>query len=912
MLRLAGPGEGDAIVRRRAPLSEFDVENPDVGKVLATLTTRRLVTVDEGTVEVAHEALLREWPRLRSWVEEDREGRRLRAHLIEAASGWEAGGEDAGELYRGARLATAIDWTAEHSLELNELERRFLAESRAATDRESARQRMTNRRLRGLLAGTALFLALALVAGALALVQRGRAEDAAVAARTAATAAERSAVEATAQRLGAQALVQKDLDLTLLLARQGTDLDDSVLTRGNLLAALVRSPAAIGIARPLPGRLLRVFADPKGAYLVVGSNGEQGAILDPVSLETMRTFDGTGFLVGDTLVSVQEGTFVRVDPATGETETLFQPPDPDWCTFGGPPDMSEIALGACDGSSITTYDTESAALLLTVSPDQGWTFADVWYSPDGRLLTLDHEGPFDPAAFADPIRFTVRDPNTGEVIASVPSPDGMVPYAFSPDGASLALARADGGITVHDLQSGGSRDLHGRHNETLNSLDYSPDGRTIVSTGDDNVAIVWDVETGDIRETLRGHNGRVFGPAFSPDGKTVYTVSLDGSLLAWDLAGDRRLGRPFDAGEGAPVGIDPVPAFDVSPDGLLLAVAQAGGTVDILDAATFEVLHTVEVGAPGDVLEVAFSPDGSLMATTGRAGNVLLWDTSSWTVEAGPLEVPSTPQGFQAFGTAITFSPDGSLLAVGLQILGPEQPDAPPDGASEVVLWDVRTRETSGEPLGLDDSLDALDVAFSPDGSLLAATMDVFQGGKGDLNGGYARVWSIGDRSERFTVDVDSGYGRAAAVGFSPDGSLLATGGGNGEVRFFGTAAGEKQGRSVLANAGWVESIDFSPDGRTLVTAGTDSTTRLIDLDARAVIGAPLPGDDQVLWRALFTPDGVRVITVSEIHEGVAWGVSPDQWNRLACGIAGRQLSREEWTLFLPDLDYDPACAVGS
>jgi hypothetical protein len=109
-----------------------------------------------------------------------------------------------------------------------------------------------------------------------------------------------------------------------------------------------------------------------------------------------------------------------------------------------------------------------------------------------------------------------------------------------------------------------------------------------------------------------------------------------------------------------------------------------------------------------------------------------------------------------------------------------------------------------------------------------------------------------------------------------------------------------------------VESIDFSPDGRTLVTAGTDSTTRLIDLAARAVIGAPLPGEDQVLWRALFTPDGARVITISEIHQGVAWGVSPDQWNRLACGIAGRQLSQEEWTVFLPDLPYDPACAGGS
>ncbi len=466
MLRLAGPGEGDAIVRRRAPLSEFDAENPDVGQVLATLTTRRLVTVDEGTVEVAHEALLREWPRLRGWVEEDREGRRLRAHLIEAARGWESGGEDAGELYRGARLATAIDWTAGHSLELNELERRFLSESRAATDRESARQRRTNRRLRGLLVGTALFLVLALVAGALALVQRGRAEDAAVAAQTAATAAERSATEATAQRLGAQALVQKDLDLTLLLARQGTELDDSVLTRGNLLAALVRSPAAIGIARPATRAAAQGVRRSEGRLpggrleRRPGGDPRPGLPADDEDLRRQR-----GSLMGDTLISRPAGNVRPGGPGHGGDRDPLRAARSGLVLFGSPTDVSEIALGACDGSSITTYDTETAAPLLTVTPDEGWTFADVWYAPDGRLLTLDHEGPFDPAAFTDPIRYTLRDPNTGEVSTSVLSPDGMVPYAFSPDGTSLALGRADGGITVHDLQSGGARDLHGRHNE---------------------------------------------------------------------------------------------------------------------------------------------------------------------------------------------------------------------------------------------------------------------------------------------------------------------------------------------------------------------------------------------------------------------------------------------------------------
>ena len=94
LLRLADAGEQEfAFVRRRVPLEELDAERDEhAAAALAALTDSRLVTADEETLEVAHEALLREWPRLRGWLEEDAEGRRLHQHLIHAASDWEAGG----------------------------------------------------------------------------------------------------------------------------------------------------------------------------------------------------------------------------------------------------------------------------------------------------------------------------------------------------------------------------------------------------------------------------------------------------------------------------------------------------------------------------------------------------------------------------------------------------------------------------------------------------------------------------------------------------------------------------------------------------------------------------------------------------------------------------------------------------
>ena len=157
MLRLVGEGEGDAPVRRRAPLAELDLERDRAAaEVLARLVDSRLVTVSEGSVEVAHEALLREWPRLRDWIEEDIEGRRLRRQITRAAVDWDAAGRGRGELYRGVRLATALDWTADHALEVNELEREFLIRSREASEQETKRVRHINRRLRGLLAGIAL------------------------------------------------------------------------------------------------------------------------------------------------------------------------------------------------------------------------------------------------------------------------------------------------------------------------------------------------------------------------------------------------------------------------------------------------------------------------------------------------------------------------------------------------------------------------------------------------------------------------------------------------------------------------------------------------------------------------------------------------------------------------------------
>jgi hypothetical protein len=233
LLRLAASGETAEVVRRRAPLSEFDLDrDPDASRAMAVLTDARLVTVSEGTAEVAHEALLHEWPRLRTWLEDDAAGRKLHRHVTESSCVWDEAGRDPADLYRGARLTAALEWAESHDGDLNDLEREFLWASRTASEGEAVRARRANRRLRGLLAGVAVLLAVSLVIGELALTQRNRATKA--------------LTLADAGRLASDSRLDPDPQLAMLMAREAVHIHDSPETRSALFAALERTLAITG------------------------------------------------------------------------------------------------------------------------------------------------------------------------------------------------------------------------------------------------------------------------------------------------------------------------------------------------------------------------------------------------------------------------------------------------------------------------------------------------------------------------------------------------------------------------------------------------------------------------------------------------------------------------------------------
>jgi WD40 repeat protein len=885
MLRLADArDEGAAFVRRRVPLEELDPERDgEAAAALEVLVDSRLVTVDEGAVEVAHEALLREWPRLRTWLEEDVEGRRLHQHLIHAARDWDAGGRDAGELYRGARLASALEWSAGHEGELNDLERAFLGESRAEAEHEAEHQRHAIRRLRSLLAGLAALLALALVAGVVALNQRGDARDA--------------ARVADAQRLGVEALNQEALDRALLFARAAVRLDDSPATQGSLLSVLLRNPAMLGVVDHTFG-IFGTAISPDGKLIAVGDDIGNVLVYDAATrlplgspyriqsglIQNVRfSPDGKTLAVSYLDRSLREqraGMVDLIDPRTRKRRQHIElPPLPEPAPFvysdvAFLPNGHDLLVRTAHGDS----PNGPASPMFRVNRETG-TVEDRLqvgqHAPDfygsqtvgGRIfVTSMHDN-----------RTWEIDPDRMRVERSWPFGDAA--GAVTPDGRFFALGSRTGEGRLLDLSSGKIRALRGRHKGRILRMRFTPDGRTLVTGGTDGQVLVWDVERGSIAGRLKGHTDEVDGLDVTDDGRTLITGSPDTRAILWDLAGDRRLdrrfptGRPFELDFGAR-------GISVSPDGRTLALTHSDGTVDLIDTATLRRRATLRAqDAPATAVD--FSPDGRLLAVSGFGRRITLWDARSLT-QVGEFK------GLTGDAHALAFSPDGTLLAAA---------EAHPDGpflTRPLRVWNVRRRALTAfhgqSALG--------SVAFSPDGRLIAAAAGA--------DGTQVRD----ARTGRLVARLQTGdFPRSVA--FSPDGALLFVGQYDGRGRLLSTDSWKPVGHPLVAHTGRINSAEFTPDGRRLVTAAADGTGVLWDVKSQRPVGPHLVLAPNTYASAALSPDGGRLFAVSTHGDGLSFGMSTDDWKRHACAVAGRELTAAEWQAALPGRPYEHVCSAG-
>jgi len=915
-LRLAGPGEGRSVVKRRVPLAEFETEHsPEVAKLLDVLARRRLITLDESSVEITHEALLREWPRYQDWLDEDQQGRVVQAHLAVSAREWAERDRDAAELYRGARLSAASDWAAHHDAELNPTEREFLAAGRTQHQAQM-------RRLRGLLVGAVLLLVVAAVAGAIALSQRDSA-------RRAATAEE-------AQRLGAQALLDKQVDQSLLLAREAVNLDDSAATRSDLFAALVRHPAAIGILQTPHGYGFDGIAvSPDGRTLAVGNDRGDLIFFNTRTRQRVGTFSlprdpesAACSFNGDTAVAFQpHGSLVAVaaggnsriwfvDPATSHAVGSMSVPTPTAgvSRLAFSPDGRTLVAGfASLGSGCPqTFSYRVQRFSVTSHSPIGvprridTTFYSVdglRYTPDGRDVV---------ASSYNDSRIVVLDATSWRVVRSYPTgPGGAAAIAISPDGRTLAIGYADGTLRFMSLNTGHLRTATASNSGGDFAVEFTLGGKTVVTTATDATPLVTDVRSGEAVETLTGHTGSVGREAVSPDGRTLYTSAADGKTIIWDLAGSRRFGRllsysPVAPGPAyGPYGAQSA-ALAISPDGHRLALTPTPtpgstdsspyrlhpATVELWDLQSLNAVGprlrgfrmVIGHGNPGGPEDIAFSPNGQLLAAGGAAGaSVAVWKVHTGRI-VGRFPLPPHPR---AHGGGLAFSPDGRTLASG-------------DGDHATVLWDLATGKATQLRLGRGFYDYTFTLAYNRDGSRLA-TAD------------YADrviLWDVRNRHRLRIIkgvngpssSSDPASSQPNALAFSSDGTMLATAGSDG-VAFWDSGTGHTAAPPIHI-VGGAHSIAFSPNGRTLAIDANDGV-ELWDLSTRQIIGAPLPGPAD---RLAFSPDGRTLVGTSFTGQAIIWNVTPAAWERQACQIAGRNLTRTEWAHFVGTKPYSRVC----
>jgi WD40 repeat protein len=406
----------------------------------------------------------------------------------------------------------------------------------------------------------------------------------------------------------------------------------------------------------------------------------------------------------------------------------------------------------------------------------------------------------------------------------------------------------------------------------LVSVGFARDG-AIVGRGVDSAVRVWDARSGAITDTFAAGAGLNLALA---DGRTVVAGAQDGTITAWDVDGARRLGSTF-RWRSPDAGCLTEPCIVIDRRGTLMAESSGNGTVGLVDLRTERPAGTLPPKTGPLVDALAFLPDGRTLVTGGVNGKAVLWDMRT------RAAVRTLRLGGHVWWAAA--SPDGKLLA--LQTQGQGQSSSRVD-VREVPSGRLAYRRNVSNGKG--------GLEFSRDGRMLAALGCCEPGST-------IEVWSARSGKELFSPRV---AGHATSIAFSPDSHLLAAGTEDGKVVLWDLAAGSPAGAPVDVATGPVEAISFSPDGRLFVASSDDGRATLWNPRTHKRLADAFPEEENSVPVARFTSRGDVVI--ENVRNTSRWPIDPQSWARFACRVAGRDLTRDEWTDLLPGRPYRSVC----
>jgi DNA-binding SARP family transcriptional activator/WD40 repeat protein len=901
MLRMSAlPDTGDPV---RVPVaSDVVADDPVRSNVTEMLVLSRLVTSDASSYQLAHEALVRAWPRLRRWLDEDRAGQRLWHHLALAASEWDDMGRPDGELYSGVRLEAAQQWLDSPTAEPTALEREFLTASvdrteseRRALQERAGRDRRLNRRLRGLLAAAVALLLAAVLTGVLA-VQGGR--DAARG---------RDQAEAAEARARHEALVDSSLGLrssnrgaAALLAVEAYRQRPDALAMSALLGSLTESPGFLGYGAvpydyvqgaPVPGTSRAVIAQgdrvrevdmdtgelgppfenpipATRAYSVVKVSGDGRRAAQLVfnqdqldrcgSYERLVEDDGKGC----TLLTVFDLASRR--PVLGPVQTPFSGGDLAINHTG-----SRVAVAGGFDGDLVTYDLDtghrSRILPGLPRPDGFYNVRDtaaVTFAGDSRLLLGSMRGPV-----------RVVDADSMRVRRTVNSPLGSSHNFLAPAGNELVVGTGDRGVVALDLRTGRQRWFtrfgadEGFGCQTFALAETSRQVFCGDSYGHITVRSLTNGQlTGENRDTQTGEVGDL-----AVTGGTL--VALGRGYWRWRLDGTGPVATLVADGSTSQAGYD--------PSGRYLEVSPRGQSAHhrIVEPSTGRTVYRYdpESGA-------AWVAAGVVLFQRAADDSLQLVDVST----GARRPVRGVP------GHDVTAAFPGSTDRAWLFRWDRN------GEAGRLVEIDV----TDGRPTGRSAALPSAPFSASAgaDGDTLFAAY--WTGGnwvdRSDESGNVAALLDLRDRGRRQLVG-----GRIANGTMSADGRIV---GGDYLGRLTEYSSDLKPVTS-LPDAFPASSLTFSADGSRLLATSDAGVVQLYDTAGWTPLGritsASLGPDAREGW---LRPDGQAVL-VNGSEGLIEWNLAPQQLMAAACEVAGRNLTAPEWNAYLPGEDYRVTCS---
>ncbi|MEH1850167.1 MAG: AAA family ATPase, partial [Nostoc sp.] len=567
-VQLVRPGEGTEDTRRLATRKEVGEENWGSVSYLAGYQARLVVTgrddkSEEDTVEVVHEALIREWITLREWMNANRQFRVWQERLKVTMQEWKNSNHDSGALLRGVPLTVAEDWLHKRASEMTQEERDFIQASASQRDREKQER---DRRRQLTIVALSSFSAVALILAGIAGV-------------------------------GWRSAAIREIDSLTITS--------DALLNSNEQKALQASLKAVKKMQYTPW----VDADTRTQVkLTLLNTVENVAVLNTLGGHA-KAVNGVSFSSdGKMLASASDDKTVKLwNTATGQEIHTLSGHIAKVSGISFSPNGRMLATASFD-KTVKLWNTATGKVINTLighkSPVSGVSF-----SPDSKILATANSNN------------TVKlwDIATGKEIHILSGHTNWVnSVSFSPDGKMLASASNDGTVKLWDTATGKVINTLTGDGSWVYGVSFSPDGKMLASASRDKTVKLWDTATGKVINTLTGHRDEVRGVSFSPDGKMLASASNDGTVKLWNPATAKVI-KTLAGHTNWVMGVS------FSPDGKMLATASGDNTVKLWDTATGKVINTLS-GHTNWVMGVSFSPDGKMLATASGDNTVKLWD----------------------------------------------------------------------------------------------------------------------------------------------------------------------------------------------------------------------------------------------------------------------------------------------